>query len=124
MLNRSYIESHEGHPHYFTDFKILSLQKRITLSVEDEGLARILRHLSDPTKFRIYLILQMVEEISVADLTHVLGITQSAVSHALSDLKDLGLVECHRCAHLICYSLSKGEKKDKSLSFLKNFRHQ
>lgn len=117
MLNRSYIKGHEGHPHYLTDSKVLSLQKKVSFSAEEEKLVRIVRHLSDPTKLRIYMLMHKVEEISVTDLTQILGLTQSAVSHALSDLKNLGVIECHRCGQLICYSLSNGKKKNKFLNF-------
>lgn len=122
MFNRSYIKGHEGHPHYITDSKVLSLQKTVSFSVEEEELVRIIRHLSDPTKLKIYLLLHKVEEISVTDLTQILGLTQSAVSHALSDLKNLGLVESHRCGQLICYSLVNGKKKNKFLSFFNRFK--
>lgn len=121
MSNRSYIQGHEGHPHYVTNSKISSLQKTVSFSAEEEELVRIIRNLSDPTKLRIYLILHKVEEIPVADLTQVLGLSQSAISHALSDLKNLGLVECHRCGQLICYSLTNGKKKNKFLSFFERF---
>ncbi|MBI2596012.1 winged helix-turn-helix transcriptional regulator [Candidatus Daviesbacteria bacterium] len=122
MLNRSYIQLHKGHPHYLTDTRVLSLQKRLQLSVEEEELLRIIRNLSDPTKLKIYLLLTKVKAIPVTDITQVLGLSQSAVSHALSDLKNLGLVESYRCGQLICYSLSNGKKKHKLLSFLERFK--
>lgn len=123
MFNRSYLQGHEEHPHYITSSKVLSLQKTTNFSLEEEELVRIIRNLSDPTKLKIYLLLHKVEEISVMDLTQILGLTQSAVSHALSDLKNLGLVECHRCGLFICYSLSNGRKKNKFLSFFKKFEN-
>lgn len=131
MLNRSYIKGHEGHPHYLTDSKVASLQKNVKLSGDEEQLLKIIKNLSDPTKLKIYLILHKVEEIPVTDLVQVLGLTQSAISHALADLKNLGLVESHRCGMLICYSLSNGKKqKEKSspyyinkfLSFFNRFK--
>lgn len=122
MSNRSYIQGHEGHSHYITNSKISSLQKTISFSLEEEELVRIIRNLSDPTKLKIYLLLHKVEEISVTDLTQILGLSQSAISHALSDLKNLGLVECHRCGQLICYSLSNGKKRNKFLSFSNIFK--
>lgn len=106
MLNRSYIQRHKGHPHYLTDSKISWLQKSTNLSKQEEQSIRVIRNLSDPTKVRIYLLLHKIEEISVTDLTLIFGLTQSAISHALSDLKNLGLVEAHRCGQLICYSLA------------------
>ncbi len=122
MLNRSYINGHEGHPHYLTNSKILSLQKSVNFSVEEEELVRIIRNLSDPTKLKIYLLLTKVKEIPVTDLTQILSLTQSGVSHALADLKNLGLVESHRCGQLICYSLTMDKKKNKFLSFFERFK--
>lgn len=123
MLNRSYINGHEGHPHYLSDTKLLLLQKRISFSTEEDELVRIIRNLSDPTKLKIYLLLHKVKEISVTDLTQILGLTQSAISHALADLKNLGVIECHRCGQLICYSLINGNKKNKFLTFFDRFKN-
>lgn len=121
MFNRSYILGHEGHPHFLTDTKISSLQKAVDFSFEEEELVRIIRHLSDPTKLKIYLILNKVEEIPVTDLTQLLGLSQSAVSHALADLKNLRLVESHRCGMLICYSLFNGKgKRQENLTYYIN----
>lgn len=121
MFNRSYINGHERHPHYLTNSKLVSLQKRVSLSSEEEGLLRIIKNLSDPTKLKIYLLLHRVEEIPVTDFTWILNISQSAVSHALSDLKNLGLVESHRCGQLICYSLTKDKRQNKFLIFFEKF---
>jgi len=122
MFNRSYIQLHKSHPHYITDSKVLSLHKSINLSLGEEELVRIIRNLSYPTKLKIYLLLHKVEEISVTDLTLVLKLSQSAISHALSDLKNLGLVECHRCGQLICYSLSNDRRNPKFLNFFDRFK--
>lgn len=115
------MQQHKGHPHYLTDSRVLSLQKGAKLSVEEEKLLRVVRNLSDPTKLKIYVLLHKVEEISVTDLTQILGLTQSGVSHSLADLKNLGLVESHRCGQTICYSLTNGKKKNKFLSFFDRF---
>lgn len=121
MFNRSYTKGHERHLHYVSDSKILSMQKNISFSKEEDELVRIIRNLSDPTKLKIYFLLHKVKEISVTDLTQILNLSQSAVSHALSDLKNLGLVECHRCGQLICYSLINGKKKNRFLSIFERF---
>ncbi|MBI2021536.1 winged helix-turn-helix transcriptional regulator [Candidatus Daviesbacteria bacterium] len=130
MFNRSYIKGHEGHPHYITDSKVASLQKKVSFLSDEEKLLRIVKNLSDPTKLRIYLLLHKVKEIPVTDITQILNMSQSAVSHALSDLKNLGLVESHRCGQLICYSLVNGKKSEakppyyvsKFLSFFDRFK--
>lgn len=122
MLNRSYIQQHKGHPHYLTDSKILSLQTKTYLSKKKEELVRIIRNLSDPTKLKICLLLAKVKAIPVTDITQILGLSQSAVSHALTDLKNLGLVESYRCGQLICYSLNKAWRKNKLFRKVLNIR--
>lgn len=105
MFNRSYILGHEGHPHYLSNSKIESLKNVVILSENDGELLTIIKALSDSTKYRIYLLLQQVEEIPVSDIANLLNLSQSSVSHALSDLKLVGIVEAHKCGKLICYSL-------------------
>jgi len=122
MFNRSYIQAHEGHPHFITDKKLSLLQRNITFSQHDEEISKIIRNLSDPTKLKIYLLLPKVVEISVTDIALALGISQSAVSHALSDLKYLGLVKCRRCGQLICYSINYAKKQNRFLSFFGRFK--
>lgn len=119
MFNRSYINGHERHPHYLSDSKLLSLQRNISFSAEEDELVRIIRNLSDPTKLKIYLLLTKVKAMPVTDINQILGLSQSAVSHALADLKNLGLIEAHRCGQLICYSLNKDRKERKFLNFFK-----
>ena len=115
MLNRSYIAAHEGHPHHISDKNIESLKKAFKDVGKNQDTIQILKTLSDPTKLSIYLLLHKVNEIPVTDIGFVLNLSQSAVSHALSDLKKLDLVECSRCGQLMCYSLKKQPKKRNSL---------
>ncbi|MBI3576654.1 winged helix-turn-helix transcriptional regulator [Candidatus Gottesmanbacteria bacterium] len=106
MFNRSYIIGHNGHPHYFTDARISVLQKQSYSSKNDGELLHILKQLSDQTKWEIYVLLHHVLEISVNDIAHILKLSPSRASHALSDLRFIGLVEAHRCGKLMCYSLA------------------
>jgi|GEM_PF-3220356 len=111
MINRSYIDGHESHPHYISDKDIQLLQRSFKDIGKNEDVLQILKNLSDPTKLSIYILLHKVEEIPVTDICHVLKLSPSAASHALSDLKKLDLVECSRCGQLMCYSLKKQTKK-------------
>lgn len=115
MLNRSYITGHKGHPHHITDKDIESLKKAFKGVGKKKDTIQILKTLSDPTKLSIYLLLGRVDEIPVTDIGLILDLSQSAVSHALSDLKKLDLVECSRCGQLMCYSLKKQPKNRASL---------
>ena len=120
MNKRTYILGHEGHPHFFSDKTVGGLSKKYKKEpAKQQDLLLLLKNLSDPTKLKIYLLLSEVKEMAVTDIVNILGSSQSAISHALSDLKKLNLVECHRCGQLICYSLTKQQAKRKSL--LTNF---
>jgi len=118
MHNRSYIKGHENHPHYISDKTLSNLQKNYGSLDKHQNILTILKNLSDPTKLSIYLLLHKVEEIPVTDIVLVLGISQSAVSHALADLKEIDLVDCSRCGQLMCYSLKKQPAKKNLLSVI------
>ncbi|ACZ40413.1 ArsR/SmtB family transcription factor [Sphaerobacter thermophilus] len=60
--------------------------------------------LGDPTRFRIIAALQ-VQELCVGDLAAAIGLSQSAVSHQLRALRDLGLVRSRREGRLVYYAL-------------------
>lgn len=106
MFNRSYVQDHQGHPHYFSDQQIQALTHQFG-GEHNTHLLQILKNLSDPTKFAIYQLLGSVAEMAVTDIALVLGLSNSAVSHALSDLKKLEIVECRPCGQLRCYALTQ-----------------
>lgn len=118
MFNRSYIVGHEGHPHYLSDSKVEHLKKVVQLSDDDGQLLTIIKAMSDPTKYKIYVLLQQVEEMPVSDIANILGLSQSSISHALSDLRLLGIVEAHKCGKLICYSIKESKKTNTFQKFI------
>lgn len=61
--------------------------------------------LSDPTRVKIILALSRAE-LCVGDLAQVVGASDSAVSHQLRILRNLGLVEYRKEGKLALYSLS------------------
>lgn len=68
-------------------------------------LASLLRHFGDPNRLRILQALAHVE-LCVGDLAALLGVTKSAVSHQLKDLKLAKLVISRRDGQLVYYSLA------------------
>ena len=66
--------------------------------------AAILQALASPSRL---LILDVLEHgpVTVGDLTEAIGMEQSAVSHQLRHLRDLGLVTTERQGRHIIYSL-------------------
>lgn len=60
-----------------------------------ESTLRTIRLLTDPLRLRIMLLLER-EELSVAELQHILSTGQSSISMHLAQLKQAGLVEVRR----------------------------
>ena len=89
----------------FVDKAKVALAKR---AMEPDGvlvhLAETFRALADPTRVKIVSALAL-QELCVCDLTKLLGVTQSAVSHQLRLLRNLRLVKCRREGKSAYYSL-------------------
>ena len=84
-----------------------SLQIQDKIPVEDEvyDLADLFKIFSDSTRIKILCIL-FESEMCVYDLSGILGMSQSAVSHQLKLLKQSKLVKHRREGKIIFYSLS------------------
>ncbi|UCG13653.1 MAG: helix-turn-helix transcriptional regulator [Deltaproteobacteria bacterium] len=72
---------------------------------ELQCMAQIYKVLGDPTRLKILLALRG-DEMCVCDLAAFLCLTESAVSHQLRRLKDLGLVKNRRDGQILYYSLN------------------
>lgn len=68
-----------------------------------EKVSTIFKALSDPTRIKILYLLSE-EECSVTHMSDVLNLSQSAVSHQLSLLRNLRLVKFRREANTMYYS--------------------
>ncbi|WP_102347664.1 ArsR/SmtB family transcription factor [Bacillus sp. Marseille-P3661] len=68
-----------------------------------ETVSRTFKALGDPTRIKVLYLLSQ-EECSVGHIAEVLGMTQSAVSHQLSFLKNLRLVKSRREGKSIFYT--------------------
>jgi DNA-binding transcriptional ArsR family regulator len=69
------------------------------------SLAELFKALGDPTRVKILFSL-MTRELCVCDLTAVIGISESAVSHQLRILRTLRLVKFRREGKILYYSLA------------------
>ncbi len=75
---------------------------------------------ADPTRVRMLSALA-ISEMCVTDLSRVLDINQTTVSHQLRLLKNLGIVKSDRCGKVITYSLVNDTVNDvmlKGVEFL------
>lgn len=70
---------------------------------------RFFKTLSDPTRLRIILLL-LGKDLCVCELTFILKMSQSRVSHQLRILRDAGLVEDKRDGKWMIYGIPPGSR--------------
>ena len=108
--------------------EMLLLDARTQSLVEDyvpqgeilEGLVTFFSVFADATRLRILSALA-ITELCVTDLSRVLQINQTTVSHQLRFLKNIGIVRSSRIGKVIFYSLSNDTVNDillKGVEFL------
>ncbi len=68
------------------------------------GLAEIFKVLGDPTRVKILHALS-IEELCVCDISAILKMTESAISHQLRLLRNLKLVKFRKEGRIVYYSL-------------------
>ena len=88
-----------------------ALIAQVTESMPDEmmlyDLAELFKVFGDSTRIKILYVL-FESEMCVQDISNVIGMTQSAVSHQLRVLKNSKLVKYRRDGKTIYYSLADG----------------
>ena len=67
-----------------------------------DGLEQLFNVLGDRTRIRILLAVSQ-REMCVQDVAALLGMTKSAVSHQLANLKDARLISCRREGRVVYY---------------------
>ncbi len=82
--------------------------------------ASLLKCISDPNCLKIIDSLSKEGSPCVSDITKGLDISISAVSHQLSKLKAMGIVNTKREKQTICYSLAETENAEFVKKLLKN----
>ena len=78
--------------------------------------AKVFKALSDPTRLRILLLL-LQRELCVCELTSILEMEQSRISHQLRVLRNADLVEDIRDGKWIIYRVSEDKKRGLELIF-------
>ncbi len=68
--------------------------------------AGVLDVVSQPTRLRLFYLLDQIGEVCVCDLGAILGVTQSAVSQHLAKFKACGLVTVRRDNQTLFYRLA------------------
>lgn len=85
--------------------EIRDIEERIGDQETIVKLSRTFSVLGDPTRAKIVLALSKAE-LCVAELSSLLGMSHSAISHQMRPLKDLDLVRCRKEGRKSYYTLS------------------
>lgn len=81
-------------------------KKTMALTPDLDDRAAILDVISQPTRLRLFYLLDQIGDVCVCDLGEILGVTQSSVSQHLAKFKAYGLVTVRRENQTLFYSLS------------------
>lgn len=92
---------------YLQENTIKEIDKNMPPEEELQDLAEFFKVFGDPTRLKILYVL-LTSEMCVYDISTVLGVSQSAVSHQLRLLKQMDLVKNRREGKTIFYSLADG----------------
>lgn len=71
---------------------------------EISSLTRVFDALSDPTRVKMLSALS-ITDMCVGDMSEILSINQTTISHQLKYLKDVGFVKSNRIGKVVVYSI-------------------
>ena len=89
----------------FNKNKVNKIKKAILPMESLKLLSEVFKAISDVTRLKIILALKD-EELCVCDISHILGVSLSAVSHQLRILRNLKLVKYRSQGKMVFYSLA------------------
>ncbi len=84
--------------------KVDTVAKALPVESENLAMADLFKALGDPTRLRIVQALAL-EELCVCDLTALIDVSISAISHQLRLLRNLNLVKFRKSGKMAYYSL-------------------
>jgi DNA-binding transcriptional ArsR family regulator len=79
----------------------------VTDAPEIDETAELMKLAGNSTRLKLLYLLETLTEVSVSDLSDLLGVSVSAVSQHLSKLRARGLVNSRRDAQTIYYRLAE-----------------
>lgn len=104
MVSSSHNREESCHEACFHPDIVAGIRTRIPREELIEGVALLFKVLGDHTRIRILSALYHAE-LCVCDLTSILGMNQSAVSHQLRVLRDAKIVKSRKKGKNVLYSL-------------------
>jgi DNA-binding transcriptional ArsR family regulator len=108
--------------HYVDQDTVHQARQHLIDSYGATRLAELFKALSDPNRVRIISALSQAE-LCVHDLTRILGMSQSAVSHQLRSLREMRLVRRRREGRHIFYQLDDEHIRDLFQRSLEHIEH-
>ncbi len=103
--------------------QVLHAQQNLIEGLTATRMAEVFSALSDPTRVRIVSALTG-GELCVCDLSAVLGMTQSAVSHQLRLLRSLEVVKYRKDGRIVYYALDDDHIRDLFQRGLEHIEHR
>ncbi len=85
------------------------IKKELENDVAVQKCAEEFRMVGDPTRLKICYLLCHHDELSVSDISSVVGVSISAVSHTLRKLKQVGIVNERRDFRHVYYRMEKSK---------------
>lgn len=85
--------------------KVQLAADRLPEPAEVTALSELFKLLGDPTRLRILYALVEAGELCVCDLSAVVGVPESSVSHALRLLRMAGVVRARRAGRMAYYAI-------------------
>jgi len=103
--------------------KVATAQQVLLDGLSATRLAATFKALADPTRVRIVSVLAQTE-LCVCDLAATLGMTQSAVSHQLSLMREMRLVQSRKEGRMVYYTLDDEHIRDLFQRGLEHIEHR
>lgn len=112
MYNAAVIETAQEERILLLDKKLQTEIRRYMPSIEVlQGLVDFFSIFSDTTRIKIISALA-ISEMCVNDISNILGINQTTVSHQLKLLKSVGAVKAKRQGKIVFYSIANDTIND------------
>ena len=114
-----------------TEYVCHSAEEETMKMIEDElveetyllPLSKMFKGLGDPTRLKIIYVLSH-SDLCVCDISALLKISQSAISHQLKVLRDLKLVKFEKQGKLVIYSLDDSHVMELFAQGLDHVKHK
>jgi DNA-binding transcriptional ArsR family regulator len=95
--------------------KLLNRMKPLHISKSEERLIFAMQLLGDKTRYKIFKLLVVSDEMCVSDIAKELDVTVSAVSQHFRHFELIGLVNKQRMGQKMCYMLKADDALVKEL---------